>query len=91
MLAFFALSGFVIAEAADIAYRGRPVAFLGNRLLRIVPHFVLAMAMSIVLQGYFVAAGTLHVERYAPPPPGSAFSLRNIALNFASILPRRTG
>ena len=70
VLAFFALSGFVIAEAADVAYRGRPVAFLGNRLLRIVPHFVLAMMISIILQGYFFAAGMLHVERYAPPPPG---------------------
>jgi peptidoglycan/LPS O-acetylase OafA/YrhL len=35
VLVFFALSGFVITEAVDSIYRGRPGAFLTNRLLRI--------------------------------------------------------
>ena len=43
VLVFFALSGFVITEAVDSVYRGRPVPFLTNRLLRIVPHFLLAV------------------------------------------------
>ena len=43
VLVFFALSGFVITEAVDLVYRNRPGPFLTNRLLRIVPHFLLAV------------------------------------------------
>ena len=34
---FFALSGFIVAEAVGTFYAGRPVAFLVNRTLRVVP------------------------------------------------------
>src|ERR1700712_3911845 len=42
VLVFFALSGFVITEAVDSVYRRRPGPFLTHRLLRIVPHFLVA-------------------------------------------------
>jgi peptidoglycan/LPS O-acetylase OafA/YrhL len=45
--AFFALSGFVIVEAADGTYRGRPAAFAINRALRIWPLFAFAVVVSI--------------------------------------------
>ena len=34
---FFALSGFIVAEASATFYAGRPGAFLANRALRVVP------------------------------------------------------
>lgn len=34
---FLALSGFIVAEAIDRFYAGRPLAFLANRALRVVP------------------------------------------------------
>lgn len=45
---FFALSGFVIMEAADRFYTGRPLSFVINRALRIVPPFLVALAISIL-------------------------------------------
>lgn len=47
VLVFFTLSGFVITEAADQFYRGRPWAFLMNRLIRIMPQYLVAIAVSI--------------------------------------------
>jgi peptidoglycan/LPS O-acetylase OafA/YrhL len=87
VLAFFCLSGFVIAEAVDVAYRNRPVDFMINRLLRVYPHFAVATVLSILLHKVFVAAGTLHVERYAPLPPDSIFSPVNVLLNLVAIIP----
>jgi peptidoglycan/LPS O-acetylase OafA/YrhL len=91
VLAFFCLSGFVIAEAADTVYRGRPGSFLVNRTLRVLPHFAVAMTLSIILQGYFVAEGTLRVQRFADLPPATIFAPGNILLNYVSILPCTTG
>ena len=68
MLAFFCLSGFVITEAADTVYRDKPGSFLVNRMLRLLPHFAVAMTLSILLHGYFVSVGTLQVQRLAPTP-----------------------
>ena len=49
VLAFFCLSGFVIVEAADLIYRQRLLAFIGNRALRIGPHFALALSAAILV------------------------------------------
>lgn len=46
VLAFFAVSGFVISEAADVFYGARPFAFASNRILRIFPPLYFAMALS---------------------------------------------
>jgi peptidoglycan/LPS O-acetylase OafA/YrhL len=43
---FFAISGFVVAEANMVFYPRRPLAFLANRLLRIVPPYLAALALS---------------------------------------------
>ena len=63
VLAFFALSGFVITEAVDAVYRGRPGAFLTNRLLRIMPHFILAVAFSMLAHAIFRVAGGVRLWR----------------------------
>src|ERR1700760_2948596 len=57
VLVFFALSGFVITEAVDCVYRKRPGAFLTNRMLRIGPHFVLAIALSMLAHAFFRIVG----------------------------------
>ena len=56
---FFALSGFIVAEANDSFYAGRPGAFLLNRLLRVVPPYLAALAISALVQAVLWRAGRL--------------------------------
>ena len=87
VLVFFALSGFVITEAVDSVYRNRPIPFLTNRLLRIVPHFLLAVALSMLAHEFFRLAGGVRLWRSQPTFPDNSFALSNVLLNFLSILP----
>ena len=56
---FFALSGFIVAEALTRFYRERPLAFIGNRFLRVVPPYLLVLLLTIAMQGALFAAGRL--------------------------------
>src|SRR5271168_1134737 len=47
--AFFAVSGFVVAEALATFYHDRPGAFLANRLLRLGPPYIAALALSVLV------------------------------------------
>jgi peptidoglycan/LPS O-acetylase OafA/YrhL len=87
VLVFFALSGFVITEAVDSVYRDRPVPFLTNRLLRILPHFLLAVVLSMLAHEFFRLAGGVRLWRSQPSFPDNAFGLSNVLMNFFSILP----
>lgn len=87
VLVFFALSGYGIAEVVDRVYQRRARAFLGNRLLRILPHFVLAVALSIGAHALFRLAGGQRLWRLQPSFPADAFDWRNMALNFAQFVP----
>jgi peptidoglycan/LPS O-acetylase OafA/YrhL len=88
VLVFFSLSGFVITEAADCVYRDRAVAFLANRLLRIMPHFVLAVALSMLAHETFLLAEGERLWRSQPSFPADiGFAPRNILLNFVGALP----
>jgi peptidoglycan/LPS O-acetylase OafA/YrhL len=87
VLVFFALSGFVISEAADRIYLGRPLAFMANRFLRILPHFVLAMTAAILLHVAFELTDTLRLARHEMWSATEAFAPRNIALNLMSFFP----
>ena len=87
VLVFFALSGFVITEAVDAVYRGRPGPFLSNRLLRIVPHFLLAVALAMLAHEFFRFAGGVRLWRSQPSFPDNAFTLSNVLLNFLAIAP----
>jgi peptidoglycan/LPS O-acetylase OafA/YrhL len=84
---FFALSGYVISEAADRVYQQRPIAFLMNRLLRIAPHFVLAVSATIAACAFFIARGTLRLERGAEIAPAIALAPTNIIANLFNFLP----
>ncbi len=56
---FFALSGFIVAEATATFYAGRPGAFLTNRVLRVVPPYLAALALSVLIDSWLFAAGRL--------------------------------
>jgi len=56
---FFALSGFIVAEALGCFYAGRPWAFLANRVLRVVPPYLAALALAVAVEGALFAAGRL--------------------------------
>lgn len=49
VMVFFVMSGFIIFEARAAFYRDRPGAFLLNRGLRIVPPFIAAVGLSILV------------------------------------------
>ena len=89
VLVFFALSGFVIAEAVERFYLGKPFAFLGNRMLRIVPHFVLAMTISVAVHYAFFSAGSLRDARdyVFTPAYAAAFSPTALVANIVAFLP----
>lgn len=87
VLAFFALSGFVICEAADRVYAGRPGAFLANRLLRIVPLFLAATLAAVAVCGLFAALGTLRLDRAGESLPENAFTAWNLAANLLGFVP----
>jgi peptidoglycan/LPS O-acetylase OafA/YrhL len=56
---FFAISGFIVAEAGTTFYDGRPRAFLLNRVLRLVPPYFAALILAIVGQTYLYSTGKL--------------------------------
>lgn len=87
VLVFFILSGFVITEAVYHFYRHRPVGFIENRLLRIVPHYFLALAAMIVVCLVFSDAGSLRVSRTETLPVGEAFEARNLLANLFGFVP----
>ncbi|BCP56352.1 hypothetical protein K32_49690 [Kaistia sp. 32K] len=87
VLVFFALSGFVIAEAIDCMYRNRPGAFLENRFLRIAPHFVLAVALSMLAHQAFRTFGGEILWRSQADFPADAFEIKNVILNFVGVFP----
>ncbi|KAA2234780.1 acyltransferase family protein [Salinarimonas soli] len=88
VLAFFSLSGFVITEAAEKLYRGRPVAFLINRALRLGPQYLLALAVSMLtvwacstLAPHYFPSALIHGS------PSEMFSVTNVIKNILSIIP----
>lgn len=87
VLAFFALSGFVICEAADQIYASRPAAYFANRVLRVAPLFVIVAAATILTFWIFHAAGTLRVERGGVTLPQDTFGSQNILLNLVGFVP----
>ncbi len=57
---FFVLSGYLMFEAGQAWYLGRPGAFLLNRYLRIMPPFMMAAIVSILIHfGFLIGAGSV--------------------------------
>lgn len=85
--AFFALSGFVIMEAADTIYQAKPVPFMANRMLRLYPHFLLALLLSMLFHYVLIANGMLRIEHKIVVYDPQYFSLKNLFMNVLSIFP----
>ena len=89
VLVFFCMSGFVITEAATRIYGGKPMAFLANRFLRIVPHYLVALVIAVVIHAAFYFWGTLRISDREHPflPDPQAFDIGNIAANILGFMP----
>lgn len=88
VLVFFCLSGFVITEAADQFYRGRPVRFAFNRVLRILPQYWIALAASAGM----IAIAADSQPNFLPNPLvphtlSALFSPENIFANLFMVVP----
>lgn len=90
VLTFFVLSGFVISEAAECFYKNRPMAFMSNRLLRILAPFLLAMIVSVLCTALIVACGALRVPNTIANggiPGPDMFHARSLLANVLFIFP----
>src|SRR5471032_2397122 len=52
VMSFFVLSGFVIAEALDVFYRGSILRFAANRFLKLYPTYWVAAALAVPALAY---------------------------------------
>lgn len=85
---FFTLSGVIIADAIDLTYQGRPVAFLANRLLRILPSYAVALLVAMLSAGVAFGLGLGPVETgRAVLTPGDLLSPAVFAANLAAAFP----
>jgi peptidoglycan/LPS O-acetylase OafA/YrhL len=62
---FFVMSGFVVAEANMVFYPGRPMAFLANRLMSVVPPYIAALIVAAAGQAALWRAGRLVLWDFA--------------------------
>ncbi len=85
--AFFALSGFVIIEAADTIYQSKPMPFIANRMLRLYPHFLVALILSTIFHYAFIRMGTLRIEHKIVKYDAVYFAFKNLFMNTLSIFP----
>jgi peptidoglycan/LPS O-acetylase OafA/YrhL len=61
---FFAVSGFVVAEANATFYAGRPGAFLANRAVRLAPPYFATLALSVLVHAVLWNSGKLVLWDY---------------------------
>lgn len=87
VLTFFVMSGFIITEAADRQYIGRPAPFIYNRCLRIIPHFSIALLLSIAIQCALDQVGLLRIERQLTSLTNEALTFQNFFSNFLTLIP----
>ena len=82
---FFAVSGFVVAEANAVFYRGRPLAFMANRLLRLAPPYYAALALSMMVQLVLWRSGRLALWDY--PAAGAPLTWYRVVGGLFGLLP----
>src|SRR5690606_1637536 len=83
---FLFLSSYIIMTVAVGPYFIRPMEFIQNRALRILPELFSSLIFAICVQ-YFLFNYGFEAEQYYVPDSSDAFSLRNIALNFLVLFP----
>jgi len=80
VMVFFALSGYIIAEALEVFYSRRLGGFLVNRALRIVPPYFAALILSVVIHAWLSSHGNVAFYDYDSAPEGM-FSNSNLLSN----------
>ena len=85
---FFALSGFIVADASSTFYSGRPSAFLANRSLRVVPPYLAALAMTVAVDSWLFTTGRLIA--LDAPLQGAPWQPRVLIAGLLEILPGMT-
>lgn len=86
VLVFFMLSGYVIIGAVDRFYRARPLAFIFNRINRIVPLFFAVVLLSVLTLAPLAQSGLL-LDDGGQPVSMAAFSPANLLANLLAIVP----
>lgn len=87
VMGFFILSGYVISEAVDRFYPGRPGAFIANRCVRLVPPYWAAVALSAAIHLLLIRFGTLRLIDYDVPPVARIQSWDNALIQLTAIIP----
>ena len=82
---FFALSGFIVAEAWTSFYAGRPAAFLANRALRLVPPYFAALTLSVLADTLLFRTG--HLVSLDSPLHGAPWQGRVLLSGLLEIVP----
>ncbi len=80
VMVFFALSGYIIAEALEVFYSVRVSGFLANRALRIVPPYIAALIVSVAIHAWLNTHGSIAFYDYDSAPEG-IFSDKNLLSN----------
>lgn len=80
VMVFFALSGYIIAEALEVFYSRRVGGFLANRALRIVPPYIAALIVSVAIHAWLNSQGSIAFYDYDSVPDG-IFSDKNLLSN----------
>jgi peptidoglycan/LPS O-acetylase OafA/YrhL len=85
---FFALSGFIVAEALASFYAQRPGAFIVNRCLRVIPPYLAAFALAVALDSWLYGRGELQpLDAPLIGPPWALPTLLAGAVEFVPGLP----
>ncbi|MEQ9607596.1 MAG: acyltransferase [Kiloniellaceae bacterium] len=87
VMGFFILSGFIITEALITFYSDRPMAFMGNRLARIVPPYWAALAVSVCVHAALAQKGPVWTSATETMPPG-VLGVDSLLENALAIFPR---
>jgi peptidoglycan/LPS O-acetylase OafA/YrhL len=82
---FFVVSGFVVVEACMVFYAARPAAFFANRLLRLVPPYLAALSLAVIVQSTLWQAGLLRLWDYSLT--NSPLQPRLLAAGVLSLIP----
>jgi peptidoglycan/LPS O-acetylase OafA/YrhL len=90
VLIFFVLSGFIVTEAAVYFYRGRPVAFFINRLLRIIPSYIIALILTLLVAAALSYSG-IHQAVVSHVGAQPEFSFKEFLVNAFAVLPGGKG
>lgn len=85
VMAFFILSGFIISEAIDQFYWGRPYSFLGNRFLRLIPPFWAAIGVSVLVHAVLINYSTRAVP--AAYVRHDMLSVETVFVNLTELIP----